>query len=285
MTTKKPYIFILLSAMLWGTTGTAQSLLIGSFNPISIGALRMLIGGSALMAYALFTSSFKTKNKNSHDTKYWILSVICITLYQPFFFTGVAKTGVGLSTVITIASAPIFTGLIEFIINKKISKIWIVATFLSILGCILLFMDSNNSSINIIGVSCAFSAGLSYAVYVIATSNLIKNNSREKVNAITFFSAAIILFPLIFLTDFTIFTKLQNIFSLLHLGIIATAIAYTLFAKGLAKVDTPNAVTLSLAEPLTAMILSITILKEPITIKIIIGSLLIFIGLIINTKD
>ncbi len=48
----------------------------------------------------------------------------------------------------------------------------------------------------------------------------------------------------------------------LHLGLVATAMAYLLFARGLRTVPAVHAVTLSLAEPLTAATLGILVLKE-----------------------
>jgi drug/metabolite transporter, DME family len=46
------------------------------------------------------------------------------------------------------------------------------------------------------------------------------------------------------------------------MAVAGTAAAYTLFARGLDGVDAPTATTLSLAEPLTAALLAVTVLGE-----------------------
>ena len=48
----------------------------------------------------------------------------------------------------------------------------------------------------------------------------------------------------------------------LHLGVIATALAYALFSKGLTTTPAPTAATLTLTEPLTAAVAGILILGE-----------------------
>ncbi len=65
----------------------------------------------------------------------------------------------------------------------------------------------------------------------------------------------------------------------LHLGLIATACAYLLFARGLLGMPVAVAVTLSLAEPLTASILGVVVLGEQLTSSALLGMGLLFSGL------
>lgn len=65
----------------------------------------------------------------------------------------------------------------------------------------------------------------------------------------------------------------------LHLGIVATGIAYLLFTRGLIHVSPSTAVTLSLAEPLTATLLGVFVLKETLILSSWIGIGLLLTGL------
>jgi len=67
----------------------------------------------------------------------------------------------------------------------------------------------------------------------------------------------------------------------LHLGFVATALAYVLFSHGLAKIPFPKAVTLSLAEPVTAAALGLFLLKEKLDLLSQVGMILVFAGLVI----
>ncbi len=44
---------VLIAALLWGTTGTARALAPSSATPLSVGAIRIAIGGALLVALAL----------------------------------------------------------------------------------------------------------------------------------------------------------------------------------------------------------------------------------------
>jgi DME family drug/metabolite transporter len=67
----------------------------------------------------------------------------------------------------------------------------------------------------------------------------------------------------------------------LHLGLVATAVAYTLFARGLEAVPVATSVTLGLAEPFTAATLGVVLLGERLTGSVMVGAGLILGGLVI----
>ncbi len=81
--------------------------------------------------------------------------------------------------------------------------------------------------------------------------------------------------------DLTWLMQVNGLGVALHLGIIATAVAYLLFARGLIGVPVATAVTLSLAEPLTAALLGVVIVGESLTPVARIGVTVLFFGLAI----
>jgi len=280
----KGILLIILASILWGNTGTTQAFMVGNYSPLAVGTIRMIIGGATLTLYAFATGSFKKSNAPKSYAA-WILTIISVTLYQPFFFSAVNLTGVGLGTIVGIGSAPIFSGIIETLRGNKLTKSWYLSTSFSIVGCIFLFADGENVNLDIRGLFFALGAGLSYAMYVMSSSKLLTNHKREKVNAIVFGCSALLLTPILFFVDLSFLSQSVNILALFHLGVATTAVAYSLFAMGLKDVAVSKAVTLTLTEPLTAAILSVAILREPVTANIIIGTSLVFIGLYINTKE
>jgi len=71
----------------------------------------------------------------------------------------------------------------------------------------------------------------------------------------------------------------RSIAVVLHLGLVATALAYWLFTRGLQRIQVSTAVTLSLAEPLTAGLLGLLLLGEQLNPLSFVGISLIFSGL------
>jgi len=144
---------ILAAAMLWGTTGTSQALAPDGSSPAAIGALRLLIGGSALAVYAFLRGGLKLRS--------WpiILPLVaggCIALYQISFFWAVAKTGVAVGTIVAIGSSPVFAGILEYLMRKKRpDRRWYLSTVIAISGCLMLLMQSGDLRLDGMGILLA----------------------------------------------------------------------------------------------------------------------------------
>lgn len=272
-------IMILMAAMLWGTTGTMQALAPETAHPIAIGTIRLAVGGLFLLSIVLLAGKLDFRN---WPVKTTIIAAVCMALYQPFFFSAVLMTGVAVGTVVAIGSAPIFSGLIEMIVlRKRPSGVWWLSTLLSILGCLLLLMNQASVNINPIGIILALGAGLSFAGYTFVSREMLVNHSPLSVVAVVFMLSAILLSPLLFVFDLSWITSIRGVGISLHLGIVATGIAYFLFAKGLSNVSSSTAVTLSLAEPLTATLLGVIVVGERLNLLSWTGISLLLLGIVI----
>ena len=69
----------------------------------------------------------------------------------------------------------------------------------------------------------------------------------------------------------------------LHLGLITVGLAYALWARGLTRVAASTAVTLSLAEPLTAATLGVLVVGERLPPVALLGVALLVTGLALLT--
>lgn len=286
MKVKLSPFLILMAAILWGTTGTTQALAPASAHPIAIGATRLAVGGLFLLCIGLLARKLDVRK---WPVKTTVFAALSMALYQPLFFSAVTMTGVAVGTVVAIGSAPIFSGFIEWVYHKKRpSTIWWCSTVLSISGCILLFINKGTVYITPIGIVLALGAGLSFACYTLVSRELVEQYSPLSVVAVVFTLSAIFLSPLLFIFDMSWITSIRGVSISLHLGIIATGVAYILFARGLVHVTSSTAVTLSLAEPLTAAFLGVSILGESLTATAWFGVFLLILGigiLILSSKS
>lgn len=273
-------IFVLLGSILWGTTGTAQALAPDSTNPLTVGAARMTTAAFIILSITLYRGTLKFDK--SWPMVATIVSALGISAYQLLFFTAVSKTGVAIGTVVTMGSAPVIAGILALVVRKeKPEKKWYYATIISIVGMLLLFDPSNGEKVNSSGVLLAIGAGLSYAVYAIASKQLLEKHPPDVVLAALFTISAIVLSPLLFIYDLTWLSETSGILVVLHLGFFATALAYFLFSSGLAVLPVSTAVTLTLAEPLTATFLGIVLIGERLILTSFLGITLLLLGLII----
>lgn len=277
---------VLLAAILWGTTGTTQALAPENAHPIAIGAMRLAVGGLFLTLIIVIIGKFNFENWPIKTT---IWAALSMALYQPLFFSAVSITGVAIGTVIAIGSAPILSGLIEWLYLKvRPPKVWWYSTFLSILGCLMLFGLKDTGNVDPIGILMALGAGLSFAIYTLISRKMVGNHSSLSVVAVVFTLSAILLSPLLFMFDMSWVASVRGVSVSLQLGIMATGVAYLLFAKGLTQISSSTAVTLALAEPLTAALLGVLIVGEELSSTSWGGIFLLLLGislLIWSPKD
>src|SRR5690606_41636229 len=100
---------VLLAAVLWGTTGTAQALAPADASPFAVGAARVFIGGTALLLIAWRRRQLRGRTWHRGAA---VAAAAAVAAYQVCFFAGVAATGVATGTLVAIGSAPVFAGLL-----------------------------------------------------------------------------------------------------------------------------------------------------------------------------
>lgn len=290
-------ILILAAAVLWGTTGTSQALAPATASSLTIGAVRLVIGGSGLLILALLNGDLDAgRAKNGGEVRTALRSLgrpvilaglaaaVCIAAYQIFFFAALRFTGVAIGTLITIGSAPLITGLLAFIQGRQsLDGRWLLATLLAICGCSLLLLPGQAIQVQPVGVALALGAGAAYALYTLSTESLISRYPPGAVAALTFCLGAVLLTPVLAFGELGWLISPAGLLVALHLGLLATALAYALFTRGLRLTPAPTAVSLSLAEPLTASLLGVFLLGERLPAIAFLGMGLIFAGLLILT--
>ncbi|HSP22870.1 MAG TPA: EamA family transporter [Planococcus sp. (in: firmicutes)] len=276
-----PYIWVLLAAMLWGTTGTAQSFIEGDAHPLTIGAMRLGIGGFTLLAFVLLAKKLIWKEI---PWKAAFVSAALMALFQPLFFSSVQLTGIAIGTVASIGSAPVFSGLLEWVIMKRRpDRVWAAATASAIAGCLLLFSDKQAAVIDPFGIVLALGAGLAFAGYAIASKKVLDRMDAVPAVAVIFSLGALALLPFLGVLDISYLAHPGNLAVLVYLGIGATSLSYILFSLGLKNIPSSSAVTLSLGEPLTAALLSVFIVGERLSGASWGGVLLLLGGILILT--
>lgn len=278
--TKHGPLWVIAAAVLWGTTGTAQAFAPAGTNSLAIGAVRLGIGGLALLALAAARKSLR--RGQSWPKLAVFFAAASMAAYQPFFFAGVARTGVAVGTVVAIGSGPVWAGLLGMVVRgERPSSRWLMATMTAVTGCVLLVTAGSAINVDVAGIGLALGAGLAYAAYAVASKGVLEKQPPDAAAAVIFTLGAVFLSPLLFTTDLTWLAQPRGLAVALHLGLLATAAAYAFFSRGLNLVPVATAVSLSLAEPLTAGLLGVFLLGEQLTALALFGVGLLFTGLIL----
>lgn len=282
-------LMVLAGAFFWGTTGTAQALAPAGAHPVLVGAVRITVSALALLLIAIVRNSWNRqapaelfKGSPAFLNPWLLFASLGLAGYQPLFFSAVSLTGVAVGTVVTLGSAPICSGILDWYLGRgKPGLVWLVATALAITGCAVLVFSKGDATVSPAGILLAVGAGFSFAIYVGASKQLLAEHASGAVILPAFLLAALMLSPSWFLFSKAWLLTPRGIAVSLHLGIVATALAYILFTRGLQGVRAPTAVTLSMAEPVTASLVGVFFLGELLSVSALAGILIVFSGLAI----
>lgn len=268
---------VLIAAVLFGTTGTAQA--IGpAIEPLAVGAARIVVGAALLGAVALCTGA----RRPAASPRAVLLAGACVAVYQATFFAALAETGVAVGTVVAIGSAPAFAGLFaRAFAGEPLRWRWAVATALACGGvCLLVLGGSAGGEVSTLGVGLALVSGAGYAGYAVATKRMLAaGGSPEAVMAAVFGTGALLLLPVFAVVPAGGLLQPGGVALALYLGAIPTALAYVLFARGLKHIGAGETATLTLAEPLTAAALGVIALGERPGLAAGLGAALVLSGL------
>lgn len=281
---------VLVAAVLWGTTGTAQSFAPPALSSYWIGAARLVISALFFISWIAITQiHFLSLNRLA--TLQWpmiIAAALTMSIYNLAFFAGIRATSVTVGTAIALGSGPIWAGILQaFWLKSYPKKSWWIAVMLAVCGLVIATLGSvqTNNAHRVTGIALCLLSGLSYALYASITKVLVTHSHAAITTTAVFTCAAIIALPAAYVLAGAAVISSADIPLLLWLGVIATGLAYLLFSYGLQFISSATGVALALAEPVAAVILAITIVGERPSITSAIGMIVVFIGLCLTIRS
>ncbi|MCA9890971.1 MAG: DMT family transporter, partial [Anaerolineae bacterium] len=134
-------------------------------------------------------------------------------------------------------------------------------------------------TIDPLGILLALGAGLSYATFTMVSKVVLEYQRPDALMAVVFGFSALLMSPLLLFNEIAWIATPDGRLVALYLGIVTIGVSYSLFGRGLRLVPAATAATLTLAEPMTAALLGIFLLKEMVPPLGMLGIVLIFLGL------
>lgn len=260
-----PVGLVLAAAMLWGTTGTAQHFAPAQLSPYWIGALRMVMAALFFISLALVMDRGHTQRARQATPWGRILFCgSCMAVYNLSFFAGVKACGVALGTALAIGSGPIWAGLMQAVVQKRMpSPLWWLGTCIGVGGGIVMALAATDQQhLPWAGMALCLLAGCSYAAYALVNQALVVQARVASVNAKVFACSALLSLPVAAWLGGPLQVSTSGWAVVVYLGVVATGLAYLLFSVGLRGMSAATGVALSKAEPITAFALSILIVGE-----------------------
>ena len=290
--------FVSVAAVLWGTTGTAQSLGAGGLSPFWVGAAQLAV--SSLFLGALLAVSHRRLRGRAGQGRapvqpllpnpvhlglrpaWFLLASMGIGGYSIFFYEGVTLTGVAVGTAVAIGSGPIWAGLMQaLVLRAPLSALWWAGTLVSVAGGAAMVMARGGATLSWSGLALCLLAGLSYAGYALINKRLVTHMSPRVVNFYVFTGAACMAVPIALVQSGLPQWSLAAVLVVVYLGVVVSGLAHMLFSIGLRSISGPTGVTLSLIEPVAAFVLAVWVVGERQPLQSWLGLLAVLAGLML----
>ncbi|MDC2861354.1 DMT family transporter [Delftia sp. DT-2] len=290
--------FVSVAAVLWGTTGTAQSLGAGGLSPFWVGAAQLAVS-SLFLGVLLAVSHWRLRGRAVQGgapvqpllpnpvhlglrPAWFLLASMGIGGYSIFFYEGVTLTGVAVGTAVAIGSGPIWAGLMQaLVLRAPLSALWWAGTLVSVAGGAAMVMARGGATLSWSGLALCLLAGLSYAGYALINKRLVTHLSPRVVNFYVFTGAACMAVPIALVQSGLPQWSLAAVLVVVYLGVVVSGLAHMLFSIGLRSISGPTGVTLSLIEPVAAFVLAVWVVGERQPLQSWLGLLAVLAGLML----
>lgn len=281
---RRGLLFGFIAAFLWGTHSVIVQFLTGNFGGIQIATMRLYI--AAITLFVVLHILRQPVNIPTRDRNFW-LAVAATFVNYILFHLGLERTTAA-SAMVLENTAPFFVLLFLFLFARtRVSLTEVCATFIAIMGVALtVFQDIEAGGIRLIGDEMEIGAGISWAVFLIASSRAMQasQSTGERLNFLfgIFAVTAVLLTPLVFIDP--VMPTLSDILPLIFLGVLATALAYYFWYEAAARLSTLTATLLFALSVVFTIVNAALFLNEPIGLSEVVGASMIVFGILLTTR-
>jgi DME family drug/metabolite transporter len=283
-------LWLLVSAgVLWGTGGPSGRLLAleTGLSPLAVAAYRLAIGGVLIVVPLVLTRWPPPRGRHAW-TRITVLGILAAA-FQACFFAAVSLTTVSLATLLTIGASPVLVLCAEWITGRRrISRRVVSTVALAVTGLALLVgaPSSGHATSGVLaGAALAMLSAGGFATMTFVSARPVPGLDDLAATGLGFTIGAALLAPLAAETSGMSFTPgWASTGLLLLLGTAPTAVAYTLYFRGLRTTPAGTAALIALLEPLVGTVLATCILDDRLSPTGLIGAGLLTTALLLHAR-
>ncbi len=286
------YLKLLLMALFWGGTFIAGRLLAGEVSPFSAAFLRFAIASAVLVLISLRNYGTLPKVQGNQWFPLLILGFSGVFAYNALFFKGLELVEAGRAAVI-IANNPIFIGLFAALLFKEeLNFQKIAGIILSISGAIIVITKGQPLTIFFTGVGkgelLIFGCVISWTIYSLAGRTAMRGFTPLVAVTYSALIGTLLLFPAAYFEG--LFQHISRYSAtawgcLLYLGLCGTVLGFVWYYQGIQKIGSTRASQFINFVPVSAVLLSVWLLNEPLTISLLFGLLFVSSGVYLTNRQ
>lgn len=273
--TMNPRLMLITSMTIFGTLG-----LFVRNIPVSSGELalyRAVLAALLIAVFLLLTKQRIPFSRIKKEVPLLLASGIAMGINWILLFEAYKYTTVSVATLSYYFAPVIVTVVCPVLFQEKLTGKQILCFVMSTIGLVLITgIGEVGSGRDFVGILFGLGAAAFYAT-VILLNKFIKNVEGIHRTFLQFLAAILILVPYVILTSGVTLGSLDGIgwINLLIVGLVHTGVTYCLYFSSLKELPGQKAAILSYIDPLVAVLISVTVLGEAMTLWQVIGGMLI----------
>ena len=237
--------------------------------PVSSGELalyRAILAALMIGAFLLLTGQRIPFGKVKKEIPLLLASGMAMGINWILLFEAYKYTTVSIATLSYYFAPVIVTLVCPFLFREKLTRKQIVCFVMSTLGLVLITGIGDAGGSGFVGILFGMGAAVFYAA-VILLNKFIKNVEGIHRTFLQFLAAIVILLPYVMMTGGVTLGSLSAVgwLNLLIVGLVHTGITYCMYFSSLKELPGQKAAILSYIDPLVAVLISVTILGETMT--------------------
>jgi len=262
---------VIIATLFLGANGTFVQLV--SLSAELILFFRALLAFLVLFFVVLFSRhAFRLKSRGDY-LRVFLLGIF-MTINWLFFFYAIKVSTVAVG-MIAVFTFPIMTTFLEpYFVKEKIAKRDVISAIFMFAGVLFLMPEFSLENDVTLGIVFGLVSSLAYAFRNIFSKKMLQTYSSTVLMCYQAVIMVIFMLPFVFYAESIIFAE-NDIWYLLFLGVLGTALGHTLFVKSMRHLSARKASVITSAQPVYGTLLAFFVLNEVPTLKVIIGGLII----------
>lgn len=284
----KGYLLGIIAAATYGMNPLfALPLYEAGMNPDSVLLLRYLVAIPILGIMLLWRGrNFRLKRRELPPiiSLGLLFSLSSLTLFQSYNYmdAGIASTLLFIYPIlVAIIMATLF--------KERLSKQTILCIIVTLCGIALLYSNDDGSTLSLMGVMLVFASAISYAIYIVGINKTsLRNVATLKISFyVLTFGSLLFLSRLLVTHDFQVPStdEWRLWINILCLAVFPTVLSLVCTTKAIQYIGATPTAILGALEPVTAVVIGVSVFGEVITSRIAIGLLLIIISVTFVISD
>lgn len=284
---KKAYVFVILTAILFGTMEVACKAAGNGLDPFQLTFLRFAIGGLILLPFAIVELRKNQIKLNAKD--FLILAgvgALGIPLSMVFFQIGVINSNAATASVL-ICINPMFTMVFaHFFANEKLNRNKFIVLAIGLVGLIFMIKPWNVQEGNtVFGIVCMLLAAIFFGAYTVAGKVSVQKMGIMAQTSISFILGSLILLIIILITGKPVIAGVgDNLLLVLYVGIFVTGLGYYCYFMAIKASDASTGSLAFFIKPAIAPVMAVIFLKETILWNTYVGIALILVSSYMNIR-